>query len=184
MPGRCRRNLTRTFAGFILLAAGSLDPVLAASPEAPHITEPRNAATGFAITLWMTQVDALGQHCARLGEPARLEFAPVLEAWQHRNAPYVNAALEYLADIEDYISATRGEAARKEFRAARSAEFAGATRESEAVWFPDGRIDEESCRRLANQMASGSLDLDRNAEFFPILQGLSAEAGRKATPVR
>lgn len=184
MPGYRCRNLIRTIAAFTLLPTVSFGSVTAASPDVPHITEPRNAATGFAITLWMAQVDALGQHCAKLDEPSEHEFAPVLEAWQHRNARYVNAALEYMLDIEDYIFATRGEAAQKEFRVARAAEFAAATRKSEAVWFPDGRVDEASCRLLASQVASGSLDLDRHTEFFPILQGLSAEADRKSSPVR
>lgn len=151
----------------------------AAPANVPDITEPRNAATGFAITLWMTHIDALGDHCARLGSPSDGEFMQVLSAWQRRNTPYVNAALEYMADIEDFISSTRGEPARRDFRAARKAEFVDSTRKSEAVWFPDGHIDEASCRHLAAFVASGSLDVDQNAEFFPILQQLKAEADER-----
>ena len=94
----------------------------------------------------------------------------------------MNAALEYMADIEDFISAQQGEAARKAFRAARKAEFVASTRKTEAVWFPDGLVDEASCRHMATFVANGSLDVDQNTEFFPILQTLKAESDRKGTP--
>jgi hypothetical protein len=105
-----------------------------------------------------------------------------LKAWQGRNVPYVNAALEYVADMEDFISETQGEPARESFRADRKAEFVASTRKSEAVWFPDGKVDEARCRRLASFVANGSLDLDQNVEFFPILQALKAEADQKVAP--
>lgn len=178
---RCR-GLIHVAAAVVVLAAASVDGAAAAPASAPNITEQRNAATGFAITLWMTQVDALGGHCAKLGGPSDDEFMHVLKAWQHRNAPYVNAALEYMADIEDFITAQQGESAQKEFRAARKAEFATSTRKTEAVWFPDGRVDEASCRHMAAFVANGSLDVDQDSEFFPILQTLKAESDRKLTP--
>lgn len=180
MPGYRCRGLTRAIAAVAILVAASLDGAMAGSASAPVITEQRNAATGFAITLWMAHVDALGDHCAKLGSPSDDEFMHVLKAWQDRNAPYVNAALEYMADIEDFISATQGEAARSEFRAERKAEFVASTRKTEAVWFPDGRIDEASCQRTAALVANGSLDLDQNIELFPVLQTLKAESDQKS----
>lgn len=181
MPGY-HRSLIRITTAVAILAAASIDGVLATSASAPNISEQRNAATGFAITLWMAHVDALRDHCAKLGTPSDNEFMHVLNAWQDRNTPYVNAALEYMADIEDFISVTQGEAARQEFRAARKAEFVASTRKTEVVWFPDGLIDEASCRHMAAFVANGSLDLDQNAEFFPVLQTLKAESERKGTP--
>lgn len=182
MPAHHYRTLIAATAAFALLAAAPIDRLVAAPANSPHITEPRNAATGFAVVLWMTQIDALGDHCAQLGSPSDGEFMQILKAWQGRNMPYVNAALEYMADIEDFISATQGETARQEFHAARKAEFVASTRKSEAVWFPDGQIDEASCRHMAAFVANGSLDLDQHAEFFPILQELKAESDRKAMP--
>ena len=49
----------------------------------------------------------------------------------------------------------------------------------ERVWFPNEMIDEASCMRVANRMADGSMDLDRNAEFLPVLQALKVEADKK-----
>ncbi|MEO8811011.1 MAG: hypothetical protein ABI386_12280 [Rhodanobacter sp.] len=181
---RCRSliHVAAAVAAVAALVGARVHGTEAAPASAPNITEPRNAATGFAITLWMVQIDALGDHCAKLGGPSDAEFMHVLKAWQHRNAPYVNAALEYMADIEDFIAARRGEAAQKEFRAARKAEFVASTRKTEAVWFPEGMTDEASCRHMAAFVSNGSLDLDQNTEFFPILQTLKAESDRKRTP--
>jgi len=183
MPGyhRCR-GLIHLAAAVAILTAVRVDGSVAAPASAPNITEQRNAAAGFAITMWMAQIDALGDHCAKLGGPPDDEFMHVLKEWQDRNTPYVNAALEYMADIEDFISAKQGEAARKAFRAARKAEFVASTRKTEAVWFPDGLVDEASCRHMATFVANGSLDVDQNTEFFPILQTLKAESDRKGTP--
>lgn len=182
MPGFCRcRGLFNVIAAVAILVAVSIDRAMAAPVSTPDITEQRNAATGFAITLWMAEINALGDHCAKMGRPSDDEFVHVLKAWQDRNTPYVNAALEYMADIEDFISAKQGEAVRREFRAARKDEFVASTRKTEAVWFPKGMIDEASCRHLATLVANGSLDLDQNTEFFPILQALKAEADKKGT---
>jgi hypothetical protein len=175
----CQRVIHAAIATFLVLAG--LGAALAAPADAPDMTEQRNAATGFAITLWMTHVDALGTHCAKLGGAAGADSMRALEAWQDRNMPYVNGALEYMADMEEFISAAQGEAARKSFRADRKAEFVASTRKSEAVWFPDGKVDETSCLHLASLVATGSLDLDQNADFFPVLETLKAEADRKVT---
>lgn len=174
------RALAHSVVIGMLVATGS-NLAAAAPVSGPNITEPRNAATGFAITSWMIAVDALGNHCSKLGSPSDVQFADALKAWQGRNAPYVNAALEYMADIEDFVQAKQGEAARAGFRDNRNAEFAASTRKAEAVWFPDHSVDEASCRRMANRYADGSLDLDRSSEFFPILQTLKAEAETKGT---
>ena len=178
---RCR-GLIHVAAAVAILTAVRVEGAVTAPASAPSITEQRNAATGFAITMWMTQIDALGDHCAKLGGPPDNEFMHVLKGWQDRNAPYVNAALEYMADVEDFISAKQGDAARKAFRAARKAEFVASTRKTEAVWFSDGLVNEASCRYMAAFVANGSLDLDQNTEFFPILQTLKAESDRKDTP--
>lgn len=179
MPGYRRFFcLARVTTIAILLATGS--GVAASAPaNAPKITEQRNAAVGFAITLWMFNVDALGNHCSKLGSPSDGQFLDAFKAWQDRNAPYVNTALEYMVDMEDFIAAEQGEEARRKFHADRKAEFVASTHKTELVWFPDGMIDEASCMRVANHMADGSMDLDRNAEFFPILQALKAEADEK-----
>lgn len=145
-------------------------PALAHSTQRLQVTEQRNAAEGFAVTLWMTQVDVLGKHCSTLGSKSDHRFREVLASWQKRNSPYVNAALEYMADIEDSIKASQGEAARQDFRNQRKAEFVESTHNSEAVWFPDGKVDEQSCQHMTSFVADGSLDVDKNKEFFPILQ--------------
>lgn len=118
----------------------------------------------------MTHVDALGKHCATLGSPSDKRFREVLTSWQKRNAPYVNAALAYMSDIEDRIKAGQGEAARQDFRNQRKTEFVESTHKSETVWFPDGKVDEQSYQHLADFVADGSLDVDKNKEFFPVLQ--------------
>jgi len=176
---RRRRHLLLTVAAGLLFA----QVATASEPSnAPNITEPRNAAAGFAITLWMVNVDALGDHCSKLASPMSGQFLGALKAWQERNAPYVNAALEYMADIEDYIKATQGEAVRKQFRADRKAEFVASAQKAELVWFPDRKLNEVSCLRMARHAEDGSMDLDQNAEFFPILQAMKAETGRKGEP--
>lgn len=168
------QTLAHAVAVCMLVATGS-DRAAATSANGPNITEERNAATGFAVTSWMIAVDALGDHCSKLGSPSDAQFADVFKTWRDRNAPYVNAALEYMADIEDFIQAEKGEAARATFRADRKAEFVESTRTAEAVWFPDTHVDETSCTRMAAHYADGSLDLEKSSEFLPILQTLKAE---------
>lgn len=61
------------FVGIVLAAAiqAASAPEPAAAETGLNITEPRNAATGFAIVNWMTNVDAIGTHCSKLpGEAA------------------------------------------------------------------------------------------------------------------
>lgn len=179
MPGYRRLfRLARATIVAILLVAGA--GVATSTPAStPKITEQRNAAVGFAITLWMFNVDALGNHCSKLGSPSDGQFLDASKAWQDRNATYVNAALEYMMDMEDFIATQQGEEARRKFHAESKAEFVASTHKIELVWFPGGRINEATCMRVANHMADGSMDLDRNAEFFPILQALKAESDRK-----
>lgn len=179
MPGYRRFfRLARVTIITILLATGS-GVATSAAANAPKITEQRNAAVGFAITLWMVNVDALGNRCSKLGSPSDGQFLDAFKAWQDRNVPYVNAALEYIVDMEDFIAAQQGEAVRRKFHAERKAEFIESTHKIERVWFPNGIIDEASCMRAANHMADGSMDLDRNAEFLPVLQALKVEADKK-----
>ena len=172
-----KRKLRRgRLASAIVLVAliATTDAAMAHSPPRLQITEQRDAAVGFAVTLWMTHVDALGKHCSALGGKSDSQFLDALTSWQKRNAPYLNAALEYMADIEDTIRASQGEAARQTFRDERKAEFVESTRKTEAVWFPDGKVDEPSCQHLATFVADGSLDLDKNRDFFPTLQEIKS----------
>lgn len=172
------RRFSHAIVSCILFAAEA-DVAISTPVNGPNITEQRNATTGFAITLWPANVDALGDDCSRLGSSSDGQILSALKTWQDRNATYVNAALEYMMDIEDFISAEQGEEAQRNFHAERKAEFVASTRKIEAVWFPGGKIDEASCMHMANRTADGSMDLDRNAEFFPILQMLKAEVDKK-----
>ena len=72
---RRRRHLLLTVAAGLLFA----QVATASEPSnAPNITEPRNAAAGFAITLWMVNVDALGDHCSKLASPMSGQFLGAL----------------------------------------------------------------------------------------------------------
>lgn len=166
-------------AAYILLATATAGGVTVREDVLGQ-TAQRSAAAGFAITLWMLHVDALYSHCAKLGSRSDAQFLDAFHGWQDRNMPYVKAAIEYMADIEDLVLATQGEAAQKRFRAERVADSVASGHKAEATWFPDGRVDEASCRRMAALTANGSLDLDQSVEFFPILRTLKAEADYKA----
>lgn len=171
-PRHCAVATVVAIAIMLMAASGSTmaDPV----PRV-KITEPRNAATGFAITLWMASVDALGTHCSTLEKESGKPFSNALESWKSRNAKYVDAALKYMVEREDDIAANQGEKTRQKFHDDRRAEFITATHAVEAVWFPDGKIDGASCRAVASHAADGSMDLHRNAEFFPVLQEIRAD---------
>ena len=162
--------LALTAFGFPIV--GATNPAKASPPRLIQVTEQRNAAVGFAITSWMTQVDVLEKHCSALGSESDEHFLEALDGWEKRNNLYVNAALEYMADIENRIRSSEGEASRQNFRNARKAEFVNSTHKAEFVWFPDGKVDEQSCQHMASFVANGSLDLDKHKEFFPVLQDL------------
>lgn len=161
----------------IVLAAAMQASPLATPPAATdvQITEPRNAAAGFAVVMWMSHVDTIGSHCSKLPGKTAATSADALAAWQQRNSPYVNAALKYMARIEDMLGATHGEAARQQFRDDRKREFVSATHQAQSVWFPDAMVTDAGCLKLAAALDSGELDLRRQAEFFPILQQLKSE---------
>jgi hypothetical protein len=162
---------------FALMAASH--PATAGPSSPIQVTEQRNAAVGFAITSWMTNVDVLEKHCSALGSKSDGQFVKTLDGWEKRNNPYVNAAMEYMADIEDGIRSGKGEASRQDFRNARKAEFVNSTHKAEAVWFPDGKVDEQSCQHMASFIANGSLDLDKHKEFFPVLQDLKIRMAKE-----
>jgi hypothetical protein len=152
----------------------------AAAADTAFITEPRNVASGFAITAWMVHVDALGTHCSTIEGGAGKQSMDALASWQKRNVAYVDAALKYMAQIEDFISAKQGEVAREQFHADRKKEFVQSTRKAEAVWFPDGKIDNSSCLNLASHANDGSYDLDKDRKLFPSLQELKTAMDRPA----
>lgn len=168
------RHRALLIIAFILLMAGS-HSAMAFPSNSVVITESRNAAAGFAITLWMANVDALGTHCSTLEGESDKPFTSALESWKRRNSPYVDAALKYMGEIEDHMAANQGEEARKKFRDDRKADFTQATHTTEAVSFRDGKIDSESCLNMANHAADGSMDLDKNKEFFPMLQEIKTD---------
>lgn len=152
----------------------------AEEPSLLDVTEPRNAAAGFAITSYMTYADALGTHCSKLEGEAGPKSVAALSSWRQRNLPYLDAALSYVVTIEDRVLAQQGEEARRRFREERKAEFLKATHKTEAVWFPDRLIDDTSCLKLASHVDDGSLDFAKHEEFFPSLQELKAEIDRRA----
>ena len=166
------------FVHSAILALATCSPQAHAEPNGAETTEPRNAAAGFAVTSWMTVVDALGTHCSKLQGEAGKQSMDALLWWQRRNMLYVDAAFNYIADIEDHILAQQGESARQQFRSDRKAEFSGSARQAQAAWFPDGAIDGNSCLRFATHVANGSLDLERHKEFYPILRKVSADMRR------
>lgn len=146
------------------------------------ITEPRNAAAGFAITSWMIYVDSLGTLCAKLDGPTGEDALHALSSWKKRDAPYVDASLTYIAQIEEQLLASQGEDARKQFRDQRKAEFANAAREAQVEWFPEGKATEHDCKNLATHAAQGDVDLDKHAEFFSTLQAIKADMDRLRNP--
>lgn len=166
-------------AAYILLATATAGGVTMREDVLGQ-TAQRSAAAGFAITLWMLHVDALYSHCAKLGSRSDAQFLDAFHGWQDRNMPYVKAAIEYMSDIEDLVLATHGEAARRKFRADRVADSVASAHKAEATWFPDGRVGEASCARMAALTANGALDVDKSVEFFPTLVALKAEAEHKA----
>jgi hypothetical protein len=155
------------------------NPALASPPSPIQVSEQLNAAVGFAITSWMTHVDVLEKHCSASGSESDDPFLEALDGWEKRNNLSVNVALEDVADIEDRIRSSEGEASRQNFRNARKAEFVNSTHKAEAVWFPDGKVDEQSCKHMASFVANGSLDLDQHKEFFPVLQDLEIRMGKE-----
>jgi hypothetical protein len=160
--------------------AGPADSMQA--PERMHIAEPRNAAAGFAVTTWMVQVDSLGTHCAKLEGQTGKDALHALTSWQERNMPYVDASLAYIARIGEFLLASHGEGAKKQFLDDRGDEFATAGRKAQVELLPEGRATERDCLKLTTHTTRGELDLDMHAEFFPILQAIKADMDRMGSP--
>ena len=170
---RLRRNVF--LAATTIFLTAPCHPALSAPLKGVHVTEPRNAAAGFAIVLWMANVDALEVHCSKLNDESGQQSMSAIGLWKKRNATYENAVLEYMVRIEEWISSKHGEQARQDFRNERKTEFVKSARDTEAVWFPDGKIDERSCLRLASYVANGSLDIDQAKEFLPTILEITAD---------
>ncbi len=164
----------RFFLSAACIAQALIAPVAAADSPAGPFTEPRNAATGFAVTVWMAMDDTLGKHCGTLDGDAGQQARDALARWQGHNQKLVETAFTYMVALEGTIEASNGEAARRAFRNARQQEFMAAARQMQTTWFPEAQVDAERCLRLARQVSDGGYDIARTPEFHDTLQAMAA----------
>lgn len=143
-----------------------------------NITESRNVAAGFAITLWMGIVDSLGNRCGALPGETGVQARAALTQWQGRNASVTDVALEYMLDFEDFVVSKGGETARLEFRDQRKQEFAASAREMRSNWFPEARIDARNCQQITTQVFNGDYDIGKEPDIYRTLEAMRRERGK------
>lgn len=82
----------------------TLDCSAEAARPPVDISEPRNAAAGFAVTTALFQMDTLGRHCADLEGMTAARAQVALGKWQQRNGALVDAAMTYVVLAGEYMA--------------------------------------------------------------------------------
>ena len=93
--------MTSMFLATLLAAAQA-----STAPATLEVTEPRNAAVGFALTTSLG-VERMARACSAVPDVAP-RFEAASQAWLARNKPYADAAHGWLEHVKGLIAADQG----------------------------------------------------------------------------
>lgn len=166
------KGITRAAALLALLALLLHGAAQAALPQPLEITEPRNAAVGYALTQ-ASFVDRALAACA--GVPGLAEASrSVRVRWEARNRPYVEAAGGWLLYGASMMRVEAGDAAARGFVDDTRALFDREAAAALDTVLPQGAPADSRCSALLRRFDDGSQDIARESEFRRDLEDIRA----------
>ena len=161
----------RTLSLVLMAAALAPSTLLAkaeALPDPLPITEPRNAAAGYAITRDISMY-VLQQRCAALGGELEGRFARAYGDWQRANRPAVDAAYFWTQFVGTMLSSEAGEDAGRRFVADTSRALETQGRQTVDILFDGHDVDVANCEKLLPLYEHPEFAADAHPEFKPLL---------------
>lgn len=163
----------------ILRAATCILPLCAtavwAQSAAPATSESRDASLAYVGSANFI-VGRLGKEClsllGRTQSPQEL-----VQAWQSRNARYVDAAAKYMEIRLQEAQASGGKAKHDAVLQEVTTVVRSGGEKTVASWLAQGD-KAEACRRAISLIEAGGLDIDRRSSMFAELDALAAWAER------
>lgn len=128
------------------------------------VTEPRNAAVGFALTQAQFVNTLLGT-CARLDEGMSESSKLTWSNWQARNWSHVEAARGWLQYVRALISSKNGQEAGASFQSKTIAEIGANARTTLLDIFPGGEPQAAACNQWLGLLSDPRIDLRASKEF-------------------
>jgi hypothetical protein len=154
------------FLALVVLLAG---PLPARAQEQPGaITEARNAAVGFALTMDLV-TSSLASTCAETSEALSRTAPAARSAWKAHNWHLVDSAHKYLLFVRARVVAQRGEDAGRAFYEEQRARFVADARTALTDTFPEGGINAGECETVVTKLVDGSMDFEAKPDFFKAL---------------
>jgi hypothetical protein len=153
---------------FLLLFFSLLGVVEAQESPAPlkplAVTEPRNAAVGFALTQTAFTVNMVGA-CKQMPEKTSQDPDAVLVAWRQRNGSIVDASQGWILYVRSLIVAQQGQEAGEAFTSKTLAEFATNGASTANSMFSKGDTKSVVCEKWLRFLSDPRIDLSASAEF-------------------
>jgi hypothetical protein len=132
------------------------------------ITEARNSAVGFALTMDLV-TSSLASTCAEASQDLAQKAPAARLAWKEHNWHLVDSAHKYLLFVRAAVVAQRGEAAGRAFYEEQRARFLSDARTALNDTFRDGGIAEGECETVVTKLVDGSMNFEAKPDFFKAL---------------
>ena len=128
------------------------------------ITEPRNAAVGYALTQAQFVNTLLGT-CARVDESTSTRAKLTWSNWQDRNWPHVEAARGWLQYVRAMVSSRQGQEAGAAIQSKVIAEVGANARSTLLDVLPGGEPQAAVCDKWLQLASDPRIDLRASKEF-------------------
>ena len=156
------------FISWLLLGLALATAAFAQTPVEPFlplpITEPRNAAVGYALTQAQFVNTMLGT-CARLDEATSSRAKLIWSNWQDRNWPYVEAARGWLQYSQAVVSSRQGQEAGAAVQSKVISEVGANARLTLLDILPGGEPQAAACEKWLHLTNDTRIDLRASKEF-------------------
>jgi hypothetical protein len=140
-----------------------------AQEERPSsITEARNAAVSFALTMDLV-TSSLASTCADASKALSSAAPAARSSWKEHNWHLVDSAHKYLLFVRAAIEAQGGAEAGQAFYEGQKARFVADAKTALTQSFPGGDIGEAGCEEVIAKLGDGSMNFEAKPEFFKSL---------------
>lgn len=137
------------------------------------VTEPRNAAVGFALTQAAFTANMIAA-CNQLPEKGIQDPNTVFAGWRQRNGPYVEAAQGWILYVTGLIRGSKGPEAAQTFQQKTLNEFTTSAKTTANSMFLKGDPKPVVCDKWMRFLSDPRIDLVASAEFGGDLRDIFA----------
>lgn len=159
--------MTSMFLATLLAAAQA-----STAPATLEVTEPRNAAVGFALTTSLG-VERMARACSAVPDVAP-RFEAASQAWLARNKPYADAAHGWLEHVKGLIAADQGAGVAEAFIANTHGVLSDEASMLAAQALPGSPPSGADCLRWADILDGRRFDMERSEAFSADLRDVRA----------